>query len=83
MLQNLWFAGYSAAAKHADEILQLVEIMQHSGLPCFVQGRKAVDALKRRFNLRKDAIAALLEMSIDAWTTRQYDYYQRVLNGIL
>lgn len=82
-MQNLWCAGYAAAAKHADAIIQLVEIMQHSGLPCFTSGRKAVDGLKRRFTLREDAISSLLDASVDAWTTRQYDYYQRVLNGIL
>lgn len=82
-MQNLWCAGYAAAAKHADSIVQLVEIMQNSGLPCFMHGRKAVEGLKRRLNLRKEAIASLLDVSVDAWTTRQYDYYQRALNGIL
>lgn len=28
-------------------------------------------------------VLSLISSSLDAWRTRQYDYYQRVLNGIL
>lgn len=28
-------------------------------------------------------VIGLIAESLDAWRTRQYDYYQRVLNGIL
>jgi phosphatidylinositol 4-kinase len=45
--------------------------------------------LRRRFNLgatEEECVEIMLSMisdSMDAWSTRQYDFYQRVLNGIL
>ncbi len=30
-----------------------------------------------------EMVLGLISDSLDAWRTRQYDYYQRVLNGIL
>ena len=30
-----------------------------------------------------EVVLGLISDSLDAWRTRQYDYYQRVLNGIL
>ena len=30
-----------------------------------------------------DEVMGLIVESLDAWRSRQYDYYQRVLNGIL
>ena len=30
-----------------------------------------------------ELVLDLISESVDAWRTRQYDYYQRVLNGIL
>ena len=30
-----------------------------------------------------EIVLGLISDSLDAWRTRQYDYYQRVLNGIL
>ncbi len=30
-----------------------------------------------------ETVLGLISDSLDAWRTRQYDYYQRVLNGIL
>ena len=30
-----------------------------------------------------EVVLGLISDSLDSWRTRQYDYYQRVLNGIL
>lgn len=30
-----------------------------------------------------EVVLGMISDSLDAWRTRQYDYYQRVLNGIL
>jgi hypothetical protein len=30
-----------------------------------------------------ELVLQFISESLDAWRTRQYDYYQRVLNGIL
>ena len=75
--------------KHADRILNLVEMMQLNSFPCFSGGHRVISALKRRFQLSAteeqciDIVLNLISDSMDAWRTRQYDYYQRVLNGIL
>ena len=48
-----------------------------------------VHALRKRFQLHLseaqcvEVVLGLIADSLDAWRTRQYDYYQRVLNGIL
>ncbi len=53
-------------------------------------GRRAqVHALRKRFQLHLseaqcvEVVLGMIADSLDAWRTRQYDYYQRVLNGIL
>lgn len=81
--------GFLVCRKHADRILLLVEMMSNSGCPCFKAGPRAVQALRRRFHLNLtdaqcvEMVLGLISDSLDAWRTRQYDYYQRVLNGIL
>lgn len=82
-MQNLWMTGFAACLKHGDRIVQLVEIMVHSGCPCFTGGFNVISGIQRRLHATQEAVAALLTDSIDAWTTRQYDRYQRMLNGIL
>eukprot|EP00898_Chlorokybus_atmophyticus_P001736 jgi/Chlat1/2563/Chrsp175S02412 len=85
----LCIQGFLACRKHYERIVQLVEIMQQSGCPCFNRGPRAIDQLVKRFHLgRKDQqcvslVLSLIGDSLDSWRTRQYDYYQRVLNGIL
>ena len=85
----LCIQGYLACRKHAERILLLVEMMAHSGCPCFKGGPKVVQNLRKRFNLGRteDQVAeimlAMISDSMDAWSTRQYDFFQRVSNGIL
>ncbi|UPQ98972.1 phosphatidylinositol kinase [Chloropicon primus] len=80
---------FLSCRKHAQHFLDLVEMMQHSAFPCFSGGPRVLNALKKRFHLsatEEECIEIVLNMisdSMDAWRTRQYDYYQRVLNGIL
>ena len=51
-VQVLCIQGFLAARKHADRIILLVEMMQHSGCPCFkAGGPKAVAALRKRFHM--------------------------------
>ncbi|PRW56340.1 phophatdylinositol 4-kinase [Chlorella sorokiniana] len=85
----LTIQGFLAVRKHADRILLLVEMMQGSGCPCFKSRVAAVEGLRKRFHLALpepqvvEVVLGLISDSLDAWRTRQYDYYQRVLNGIL
>lgn len=58
--------------------------------PCFIAGGdRVVSALEARFvpGMSESAcvqhVLWLISTSLDAWTTRTYDYYQLVLNGIL
>lgn len=81
--------GFTAVRKHAARIVLLVQMMGDSGCPCFSAGPKVLKQLRRRFLLHLnedeviDNVKALISDSCDAWSTRQYDFYQRILNGIL
>ncbi|KAK9814469.1 hypothetical protein WJX72_006450 [[Myrmecia] bisecta] len=81
--------GFLACRKHADRVILLVEMMAGSGCPCFKAGARAVQNLRKRFHLGLteaqcvEVVLGMISDSLDAWRTRQYDYYQRVLNGIL
>jgi phosphatidylinositol 4-kinase len=87
--QVLCIQGFLACRKHADRIILLVEMMANSGCPCFKAGPRAVYNLRKRFHLNLtetqcvEVVLTMIADSLDAWRTRQYDYYQRVLNGIL
>ncbi|KAK9096351.1 hypothetical protein Sjap_021848 [Stephania japonica] len=81
--------GFLTCRKHAERIILLVEMMQDSGYPCFRGGPRTIQNLRKRFHLNLteeqcvSLVLSLISSSLDAWRTRQYDYYQRVLNGIL
>ncbi|KAH7415708.1 hypothetical protein KP509_14G057500 [Ceratopteris richardii] len=85
----LCIQGFLTCRKHAERIILLVEMMQDSGFPCFKGGAKTIQNLRKRFHLSLteeqcvSLVLSLISNSLDAWRTRQYDYYQRVLNGIL
>lgn len=85
----LCIQGFLTCRKHAERIILLVEMMQDSGFPCFKGGVKTIQNLRKRFHLSLteeqcvSLVLSLISNSLDAWRTRQYDYYQRVLNGIL
>lgn len=75
--------------KHHERLVALVRMMARSGLPCYKAGRRTAEALEKRLALQLPEpqvvqhVLELISSSLDAWRTRQYDYYQRVLNGIL
>ncbi|KAL3135684.1 hypothetical protein ABBQ38_006156 [Trebouxia sp. C0009 RCD-2024] len=85
----LCIQGFLACRKHADRVILLVEMMQGSGCPAFKAGPRCVQNLRKRFHLNLtetqcvEVVLGMISDSLDAWRTRQYDYYQRVLNGIL
>ncbi|PIA47664.1 hypothetical protein AQUCO_01400343v1 [Aquilegia coerulea] len=85
----LCIQGFLTCRKHAERIILLVEMMQDSGYPCFKGGPRTIQNLRKRFHLSLteeqcvSVVLSLISSSLDAWRTRQYDYYQRVLNGIL
>ncbi|XP_057978244.1 phosphatidylinositol 4-kinase beta 2 isoform X3 [Malania oleifera] len=86
----LCIQGFLTCRKHAERIVLLVEMLQDSGFPCFKGGPRTIQNLRKRFHLSLteeqqcvSLVLSLISSSLDAWRTRQYDYYQRVLNGIL
>lgn len=88
-LQVLFIQGFLACRKHADRILAMCEMMSKAGFPCFKTGDRVLKNLKKRFHQNCpeeqsiQVVMGLTSDSLDAWRTRQYDYYQRLLNGIL
>lgn len=85
----LCIQGFLTCRKHAERIILLVEMLQDSGFPCFKGGPRTIQNLRKRYHLSLteeqcvSVVLSLISSSLDAWRTRQYDYYQRVLNGIL
>ncbi|XP_012571932.1 phosphatidylinositol 4-kinase beta 1 isoform X2 [Cicer arietinum] len=85
----LCIQGFLTCRKHAERIILLVEMLQESGFPCFKGGPRTIQNLRKRFHLSLteeqcvSLVLSLISSSLDAWRTRQYDYYQKVLNGIL
>jgi len=85
--------GLVAARKHSEELTtSLVDIMRSGAgaqLPCFAASSTAVQAMKARFhmNLTESQLHALVEtmvaQSINSLTTKLYDGFQYLTNGIL
>ncbi len=84
----LMIQGFVAIGKHSDRVIELVSMMSESGCPCFRNKQLAVEGLRKRISTRMseekyvDHVLGLISEALDNWRTRQYDYYQRILNGI-
>ncbi|KAI1902324.1 hypothetical protein AGOR_G00043590 [Albula goreensis] len=85
----LMLQGLIAARKHMEKVVQIVEIMQQgSHLPCF-HGSSTIRNLKERFHmsLTEEQLQVLVEQMVDgsmrSITTKLYDGYQYITNGIL
>lgn len=86
----LMLKGFMAARKHMDKFVQLVEIISTgSQLPCFGHGPTTIKELKQRFhmNLTEEQLESLvngmINGSVHSWTTKIYDQFQYLTNGIL
>ncbi|XP_015265578.1 PREDICTED: phosphatidylinositol 4-kinase beta [Gekko japonicus] len=85
----LMLQGLIAARKHMDKVVQIVEIMQQgSQLPCF-HGSSTIRNLKERFhmNMTEEQLQLLVEQMVDgsmrSLTTKLYDGFQYLTNGIM
>ncbi|XP_069506363.1 phosphatidylinositol 4-kinase beta isoform X1 [Ambystoma mexicanum] len=85
----LMLQGLIAARKHMDKVVQIVEIMQQgSHLPCF-HGSSTIRNLKERFhmNMTEEQLQLLVEQLVDgsmrSITTKLYDGFQYLTNGIM
>ncbi|XP_063407864.1 phosphatidylinositol 4-kinase beta-like [Mytilus trossulus] len=82
--------GLVTSRKHMDKLISIVEIMQSgSELPCFSKGVSTVQALKLRFHMNMTEeqlqllVENLVEQSLNSLTTKIYDSFQYITNGIL
>ncbi|KAM7258601.1 hypothetical protein ACFE04_014342 [Oxalis oulophora] len=84
----LCIQGFLTCRKHAERIILLVEMLQDSGFPCFKGGPRTSQNLRKRFHLsltEEQCVSLMLSLigsSLDAWRTRQYDYYQKSVTFI-
>lgn len=86
--KSLLLQGLRAAAKHMDRIVTLVEVAQCGpNLPCFTSS--TTKQLRQRFLLSTpedkliDIIEQMVQGSMNSWTTKLYDQFQYLTNGIL
>ncbi|XP_037310613.1 phosphatidylinositol 4-kinase beta [Pungitius pungitius] len=85
----LMLQGLIAARKHMEKVLQIVEIMQQgTQLPCF-HGSSTMRGLKERFHmsLTEEQLQLLVDQLVDgsmrSLTTKLYDGFQYLTNGIM
>lgn len=86
----LLLQGMLAARKHHEKIISLVEVMSSgSKLACFRAGASVVPALKSRFHISMTEeqlqahLDSLVYNAINSITTKLYDGFQYLTNGIL
>uniref|UniRef100_H2Z9W9 Phosphatidylinositol 4-kinase beta n=1 Tax=Ciona savignyi TaxID=51511 RepID=H2Z9W9_CIOSA len=85
----LMLQGLVAARKHMDRIVQLVEIMSAGPSLACLHGVSTVRSLRERFHLSltedqlHELIENMVEGSMRSWTTKLYDNFQYITNGIL
>ncbi|CAI5726215.1 unnamed protein product [Peronospora effusa] len=84
--------GFLACQQHCDEICDLVDVMsRQSPYPCFlgIDAEYILLRLRSRFKLllsKQETVAhvlAIIRKSNNNYSTRQYDNFQRMTNGIL
>ncbi|GAB6028268.1 Phosphatidylinositol 4-kinase beta [Chamberlinius hualienensis] len=86
----LMLQGLIAARKHHEKILSIVEIMQTgSQLPCFRNGASTIRRMRERFHMNLTdeqlqlLVDSMVESSMHSLTTKLYDGFQYLTNGIL
>lgn len=82
--------GLIAARKHHEKLVTLVEILSfNSQLPCFRNGASTIKGLKDRFHMGlterqlQSLVDSMVNSSIHSLTTKLYDGFQYLTNGIL
>lgn len=86
--RELCCQAFLALRSHAESLIQLVEVMSESGLPCFAKGEAAIRKLRARFHLEMNEADArqfmygLVYKSCETIRTALYDKYQEKTNGI-
>ena len=90
-MQEFFFIAMNSLLADMYRIHTLIHILKFTGsqLPCFTSSSATVQSMKQRFhlNLTEDQLHALVdtmvEQSIHSLTTKLYDGFQYLTNGIL
>ena len=83
---ELCVRAFLVCRPYAEHIIQMVQMMLDSGLPCFTP--KTIENLRERFLLdlsdkeAAESMVKLVNASYRAWSTYIYDGYQKLTNGI-
>jgi len=82
--------GLLTARKHHEKLVTLVEILQtNSQLACFRNGASTIKGLRDRFHMSLTEeqlhllVDSMVDSSIHSLTTKLYDGFQYLTNGIL
>lgn len=84
--EELCIKAFLASRQHCEHLAHLVIVMLDSGLPCFKP--ETIQHFKERFVLEKtereaaDFMRELIRKSYNSYTTKQYDQFQLLTNGI-
>ena len=84
--EELCVKAFLAARAHCHHLAHIVLVMLDSGLPCFKP--ETIDHFKDRFVLDRtereaaDFMRDLIRKSYSSYTTKQYDQFQLLTNGI-
>ncbi|KAF2237526.1 hypothetical protein EV356DRAFT_441676 [Viridothelium virens] len=84
--EELCIKSFLASRQHAEKLVQVVVVMLDSGLPCFKP--ETIDRFRERFVLEKtereaaDHMKELCKKSYGDYSTRVYDQFQYMTNGI-
>ena len=88
--KSLVIRGFLEARTYSHRIILLVETsLPGSNMACFLAGANTITQLKERFVLGltseqlMEHVNWLVDESVDHWTSKTYDDYQRMTNGIL
>lgn len=84
--EELCIKAFLASRQHCEHLAHVVIVMLDSGLPCFKP--ETIQHFKERFVLEKtereaaDFMRELVRKSYNSYTTKQYDQFQLLTNGI-
>ena len=84
--EELCIKAFLASRQHTEKLCHLVVLMLGSGLPCFKP--ETIAHLRQRFVLEKnereaaDFMADLIKKSYSSYSTKGYDQFQLLTNGI-
>ena len=84
--EELCIKSFLASRQHAEKLCHIVMLMLDSGLPCFKP--ESIAHLRQRFVLEKtereaaDFMRDLIKKSYSSYSTKGYDQFQLLTNGI-